>query len=253
MENDDLVSLLWQARRSGQPGLDLSSHAIDRATALDLQLAVLQRFLDGGDKLGGWKVEFTAGAARNRLGSGYRPFGYVLGSHLLPSGCHIPWESVATGALVGIDAELCLVLARDVVGPVSVSEARGSVSAVVAALEVTQRRRSPTCDDGTLIADGFSNWGIVASPVRLEGILDLTTTRAAIFHDGNEVSRRAEGHVIDDPFASLAALATTLAEHGQRLTAGQYVITGALTSAQVGPGTWTAFLGHDSSVSVTFD
>jgi 2-keto-4-pentenoate hydratase len=67
------------------------------------------------------------------------------------------------------------------------------------------------------------------------------------------VSVRDSAHVMDDPFASLAALSATLAEHGQGLRAGQRVITGAFVTSEVGPGTWEGRFDGLGEVCVTFD
>jgi 2-keto-4-pentenoate hydratase len=250
---DDLVSLLFEARQAGKPGLNLAAHGLDRESALDLQLAVLERFLAAGDTLAGWKVEFTAGAARDRLGAGYRPFGYILGSHVFTNGSHIGWSDVATGATVRADAEICLILGHDVIGAIDRDEARAVVAEIVPAFELTQRRRTPDCDDATVLADGCANWGIVTGGAGSPPTGPLSTIAVRLLHDGAVVQAREPGHVMDDPFASLASLSTSLARHGQTLRAGQRVITGAFVTTEVGPGTWHAELEGVGEVTVTFD
>jgi 2-keto-4-pentenoate hydratase len=226
---------------------------LDRPSALALQLAVLERFLSDGDALAGWKVEFTAGAARDRLGVGYRPFGFILQSHTFASGAHIPWSSVSTGTTVRLDAEICLVLGRDVDHPMGPDEARRSVGEVMASFEITQRRRTPDCDDATVLADGCANWGIVTAATGRPPSDDLGGTVVRLLCDGAVVSVRDSAHVVDDPFASLAALSATLAEYGQGLRAGQRVITGAFATSEVGPGTWEGRFDGLGEVRVTFD
>ena len=251
--NDELVEMLFDARRLGRPGLDLSPYGLDRTSALDLQLAVLDRFLDGGDTVAGWKVEFTAGASRDRLGVGYRPFGFILQSHAFEPGAHIRWDDVATGVTVRADAELCLVLDKDVSGVIGPDEARQAVAEVVPAFEITQRRRTPECDDATVLADGCANWGIVSGRNGCAPSDGLASTAVELLHDGNVVCVRAADHVADDPFVSLAALSASLASHDQMLRAGQRVITGALVTTEIAPGTWRACFAGVGEVSVTFE
>ena len=59
---------------------------------LELELAVLDRCQAAGAELAGWKVAFSTGRARDAMGQGFRPFGYILRSHVFRSG-----ESAATG------------------------------------------------------------------------------------------------------------------------------------------------------------
>jgi 2-keto-4-pentenoate hydratase len=245
--------MLFDARRSGRPGLDLSSYRLDRASALHLQLAVLDRFLADGDTLAGWKVEFTAGAAKDRLGVGYRPFGYILQSHVFEPGSHIRWGDVATGATVRADAEVCLVLDKDVSGVIDRDRACKAVGEVVPALEITQRRRAPDCDDATVLADGCANWGIVAGTKGCAPSDGLGGIGVELLHNGTVVNVRDAHHVMDDPFVSLAALSASLASHGQLLRAGQRVITGAFVTTEVAPGTWQARFAGLGEVSVTFE
>src|SRR3990170_3027185 len=80
------ADLLYDARSRGSVGLDLRARGYTRAQGLDLQLAVLDRFLAAGDRVAGWKATFASGGGRDRMGAGFRPFGYILASRTLASG-----------------------------------------------------------------------------------------------------------------------------------------------------------------------
>ena len=44
-----------------------------------------------GDRLvAGWKIGLTSGIARDSMGQGFRPFGYILADRVFASGCCNP-------------------------------------------------------------------------------------------------------------------------------------------------------------------
>jgi 2-keto-4-pentenoate hydratase len=91
VSDEILVEALFQARRKGVAGPELADPELiaaenDLAKALDVQLAVLDRLLTSGERLGGWKVGHTSGSRRGMLGRDFRPFGYILDGRIIRSG-----------------------------------------------------------------------------------------------------------------------------------------------------------------------
>src|SRR5689334_14296576 len=101
-----LVERLYQARRTGGP-VDVRGAVVDLDDALALQLAVADRFAADGVAIGGWKIGMTSGRARDSLGPGVRPFGFVCADRLLASGAEVALGAVRT---CEIEPELCLLL-----------------------------------------------------------------------------------------------------------------------------------------------
>lgn len=233
----------------GTDVLDLAGLALDHSAGLRLQLDVLDTLLERGEAQAGWKVSYTSGRARDRMGIGFRPFGYVLASHVFPSGTTLDRRRFRTMA---VEPELCLTLAEPLAGYVTPLEARAAVGAVVAAFELNEIRYGPDADDGTVLADGCGQWGVVVgdhAPVPGDpGGLVVTLRR-----DGDLVASAGPGYAIDDPFRSLAALSANLAPYGRSLQPGDVVITGSYARAEVsGPGEWSASFEGIGTVSVAF-
>jgi 2-keto-4-pentenoate hydratase len=243
------MQALYDARAHGYGVIDAGLD-IARPAALDLQLGVLDRFVDDGDALGGWKVSFTSGRSRDRMGPGFRPFGYILRSRVFASSATVE----LTGSYgFSLEPELCLVLGQPLSGPVDRDTARAAVAGVAPAFEINQARLPADASDAARLADGTGNWGIVVgaaapAPVASDTLAD---TVVRLYLDDADAGGSPAVPDMDDPFASLAALSALLAEHGRALRAGDHVITGSFTRAAVtGPGRWRATFDGVGEVAV---
>jgi 2-keto-4-pentenoate hydratase len=243
------MQALYDARAHGRGAIDAGLD-IARTAALDLQLAVLDRFVEDGDALAGWKVSFTSGRARDRMGPGFRPFGYILRSRVFASGATVR----LTGAYAfALEPELCLVLGAPLSGPVDRDTARAAVAGVTPAFEINQARLPPDASAAARLADGTGNWGIVVGTPDPAAVPSDTLAGTAVrLYQGDAEAGGSPGRPdMDDPFASLAALSALLGEHGRALRAGDHVITGAFTRAAVtGPGRWRATFDGVGEVAV---
>jgi 2-keto-4-pentenoate hydratase len=252
--DDEVVAACLAARESGTRSLDLTPYGIDREVALDVQLMVLDELIRRGDEIAGWKVGFTSGSVRDKMGPGYRPFGFMLKSHAFNSGDHvpiIPRHGVASPGDLVIEAELCLVLRHDLNGPVSREVAREAVGSVVSSFELVQRRAVSSADDATGAADGFANWGLVLGSEVLAIPEELAGTKTELRRNGELVSVSSSDFAIDDAFSALASLSGKLYEHGRGLEAGQSIITGMILKADIdGPAEWLAAFEGVGEVSV---
>ncbi len=192
-----------------------------------LQTQLLQRWLDSGEAIGGWKIGMTSGASRNAMGEGVRPFGFVLASRVIRSGSTLPLPALHRGQ---VENELCLRLAEPLGAGATAASARAAVAAVLPAFEINQKRLPAGASAGLRVADNLSNWGIVVGePVEpIDNLDNLCVTLVGEAGDitGPIESVSSQGH-IDNHYQSLATLANRLAEFGHQLNPGDHVITGA--------------------------
>jgi 2-keto-4-pentenoate hydratase len=218
-----------------------------------LQLEVLAGHLAAGETVGGWKVGWTSRGARTEAGaSGDRPFGYVLGSRVLESGAVLDLGQIPGCKL---EPEIALVLASPLGGEqVSRDDARAAVGAVAPAFEICSSRLRPGMSLGVRVGNALNNWGIVVGEHVPVDATDLAAVELSMVGDGQVVARGSSGpDVLDDPFTSLATVATYLHGFGQRLEAGHVLITGSLcTPVPVVAGTrYEAIFDGLGSVSVS--
>jgi 2-keto-4-pentenoate hydratase len=213
----------------------------------------MRRHLLGGEKLAGWKVGMTSGPARDAMGVGFRPFGYILKSRTFASGARIPYKKIAG---CGIETELCFRIGRTL-GSVDTTpeQAKAAVASVAPAFELNSRRIAGAADEGVRLADDLSQWGIVLGPevAPVPEDFDFDELRVELWSAERLAGGALGRDEIDPHYLSLARLAKLLARFGLALEAGQRVITGAYVRQPVrGPGRWRGAFGPLGSVEVEF-
>lgn len=245
-----LVDTLYEARRVGAHPAGLDGTQLNLDEALTVQLGVLRRFEAAGVKQGGWKVGLTSGAARDRMGKDFRPFGYVLQQRIFSSGATAPVANIVS---CSVEPEICLVVGTPLRGAnISAAEAKAAVRGVAPAFEINERRIPPEQGSELLLADGLAQWGIVVgpeAPVR-DGLIDTTVE---FYRDGVLVETKTPGTTMDDPYLSLARVCMLLDKYGLGLEPGQPVITGSFCHHAVKqPGSYRATFSGIGEVAVSF-
>ena len=234
---EQLFDALWHGATEGQ--FDPTGHTLDLAEGQAMQLRLIERWRQQGERVGGWKLGMTSGQSRDAFGVGFRPFGFILNSRILDSGGQISANEIRRG---GIENELCFII-RDPLGASATrDDAMAAVAGIAPAFEVNQRRLPSAATPGVRIADGLANWGlVVGSPVAPPKDLDSLTV--VLTRSGKELDRvSAAGH-IDDHYQTLATLARKLAEHDLGLMPGDRVITGAFTRTPLQQGSYQGNFG----------
>ncbi|MFC4055488.1 2-keto-4-pentenoate hydratase [Actinomadura syzygii] len=198
------------------------------ATGLRLQLGVLAAWEAAGERLGGWKIGLTSRGARDGMGEGVRPHGFLLESRILASGARVA-EEVPN---LKLEPEVGVVLGKDLAGPdVTVQEARDAVEAVVPALEVNSGRLVKGMSVAVRLGNSLNSWGIVVGEPVDPASVDLAALSGEI---GSEEGVLGTGETspatLDDPYLSLTRVCRSLALNGRGLKAGQHLITGSITA-----------------------
>ena len=218
----------------------------DLHAGLSRQLETLEGKLACGEVLGGWKVGLTSGQARDSMGVGFRPFGYILESRIFASGARIGLDAFER---VGVENECCFTISRELAGEVSRDAVADAVQGVAPAFEINERRLPPDAPAPDRLADDLSQWGIVAGDSRAVGGVDFESLVVTLARGGEAVETvAARGH-IEDHFDSIAALAAQLSRFGRTLQPGQRVITGSFGRCPVTePSRWSGDFGSELGV-----
>jgi 2-keto-4-pentenoate hydratase len=248
--SQQLIDALFKARRDGTELASRANAELDPDTALRIQLGVLERFVNAGDALGGWKAALSSGTSRDMMGKDFRPFGYVLHSKIFRSGERVSLKQMHQ---CRIEPELCVIMKSPLRGAtVTAAEARRAVGAIAPAFEINDIRTRTEWGRPLLLADGLAQWGIVIGPqVPVRDGLEKTTVK--FFADDKLLATETPGDQMDDPFLSLARMCGVLDRFGLGLEAGQPIITGAFCRSPVnGPGTFRAEFSGIGDVSITF-
>ncbi|GAA5196159.1 fumarylacetoacetate hydrolase family protein [Rugosimonospora acidiphila] len=252
------ADVMYAAAQAGRldPGRAEVFDRYDGASVVDgeaIQLAVLDRHRQAGQRVGGWKVGLTSRDGRDSMGAGVRPFGFVLAGRVLASGAEVSLSAMGTPS---VEPEICLTIGERLSGTdVTVEQARAAVVSVAASFEVLEKRvpgelRRPVIR----VADALGQWGIVVGPEHPAGVA-LDSLTVGLLRDGEPVgTATSTPDILDDPYLSLTRACRELARFGLALEPGQRVITGSLLPPAVvsGPGEWRASFGPIGEVAVRF-
>ena len=75
---EQTIEKLWNFRSEGIQLPKKWEVNLDFSSSLQVQLGILNRRLEQGEELAGWKIGLTSIRVRERLGTNDQPFGYLL-------------------------------------------------------------------------------------------------------------------------------------------------------------------------------
>lgn len=208
----------------------------DEASAYAVQAAVHQRLATSryGRRIG-WKIGCTTKVMQTYLGIPNPCAAGLFEGTRHASGVAI---SAAGFRHVGIECEIAVQLARDLPAagaPFTAERVADAVGSVMAAIELVDDRYADwrQTDTPTLIADDFFAAGcVLGEPLSLADAPDLAAVVGVTRINDIEVGRGVGADVLGHPFQALAWLASSLAARGERLRAGDIVLTGSLVETR---------------------
>ncbi|HEU5295793.1 MAG TPA: fumarylacetoacetate hydrolase family protein [Burkholderiaceae bacterium] len=221
------------------------------SAAYDVQDAFVALMLAREGPVAGYKIGLTSPRMQAMCGIDQPISGVVLAQRVRSSGATLSRR--AYGRL-GLEFEIAMRVGRDATGGGhSAHSVRAHVDAVCAGIEIVDDRNADykTLDVRGLVADNSWNEGMVLSQW-MSAWPDLGAAEGVVHANGQAVDRGFGRDVLGDPFVALAWLANHLRARGERLRAGQVVMTGSLVPTRF-PLEDTAFryeLAGIGSVSV---
>jgi len=222
------VDEFWTARGRGvyfPPGWH---DRLDLDDAYRIQLALVGRRCTAGIAHIGWKVGLTARAIQEQFKVHEPVFGCLLSEGRSESGHRFRYDDLIAP---GFENEICVVLGRDLVGAkLGVDDVARAVDRCHPALEIIETRGDFTRQLALALADNAQQkFFVLGAPVRLSEALDLSRIGARVSVNGAEVGAGSGEAVLGHPLRSVAWLAGKLAPYGQRLRAGDHIMTGSFT------------------------
>ncbi len=205
--------------------------AMDYEDAFDVQWEIRRRKEARGNKIVGMKMGLTSWAKMAQMGVEKPCYGFLADYFSIPDGGDIKVDELIHPK---IEAELAFVTKEELKGPgVHIGDVLKATELVMPAVEVIDSRyKDFKFDLISVIADNSSSsrflTGGVAKPA---SELDLKTLGVVMSINGEVVQTGAGAAVLGHPAASVAMLANMLAERGESLPAGSFVMIGAITAA----------------------
>jgi 2-keto-4-pentenoate hydratase len=194
--------------------------------AYRIQLGLIERSAaDPGKKRIGWKVGLTAPAIQSQFGVDEPVFGCLLAEGRLGSG-HLLGSDLINP---GFENELCVSLDRDLAPTASPAEVARAIGALFPAIEVIETRGDFTRHLALALADNAQQKAFVLGSPVSPAEIDLPAVAVRVHRNGVEIASGRGDAVLGHPFNAVAWLSRKLAEFGERLRAGDFVMTGSFT------------------------
>ena len=202
------------------------THEVSMDDAYAIQSLVTAERLARAERCIGWKLGYTSLAMREQMGVDEPNFGPLTDAMLVPDGADVAGRYTQPR----VEPEVALRFARDVEPGADRSAVLAAVSSAHAALEIVDSVWTGyrfRIEDNT--ADGSSAAGVVVgAEIDLAAIADVAVLLTV---DGGEHGRGVGADASGHPADGVVWLADQLAARGERVRAGDLVITGGLTSA----------------------
>lgn len=199
--------------------------------AYAIQQEIVNMKINEGHRIIGPKMGLTSFAKMKQMKVNEPIYGYVFDYMVINNGGALPFHDLIHPK---VEAEIAFVLKEDIEGPgVNGAQVLAKTEYVMPALEIIDSRYENF--DFTLpdvIADNASTSRVVfgTSLKKPEGLeLDLVGSTLSINGEIKELGAGAA--VLGHPAHSVALLANMLSRKGQKLRAGDVILTGGITSA----------------------
>jgi 2-keto-4-pentenoate hydratase len=213
----------WTARTRGEFFPQAYRDRLTLDDAYRIQLALIERRLAAGERHIGWKVGLTAKPIQEQFGFFEPVFGCILQTK--PSG-HV----FGARELIkpGFETELCIRLADRLEGEVSEQQLRDAIDVIHPSFEIIETRGDFVNQIALALADNAQQRSVVfGEPVRLAPDMALDEVEVRVELNCQEVATGHGSAVLGNPLNSIAWLAGKLGQYGQRLRAGDVIMTGS--------------------------
>lgn len=233
-EASEAAAALVAAEQSGQQIglLSLRYPGMDMADAYAVQAALAELKLAAGRKVIGWKIGLTSKAMQYALGIDIPDSGVLFDDMLFAHGATVP-----AGRFIQprIEAEIAFQMHSPLEGMVTPADVLAATEFVAPSIEIldtrivradpaTGRARN-VCDT---ISDNAANAGIVLGPQRHRpDAFDLRWVGSIVARNGEVEETGLGAGVLNDPVEGIVWLVRRLADYGQKIEAGQVVLSGS--------------------------
>lgn len=192
--------------------------------AYRLQLALIDR---RGDKRIGWKVGLTSRAIQQQFQVHEPVFGCLLADGKLASGHVFRAEELIAP---GFENELCIVMGADLTPTATPADVAAAIARVHPAFEIIETRGDLTRQLALALADNAQQHSFVLGPgVERAALPELDKVTVSVRINGAEVAAGDGSAVLGHPYNSVAWLAAKLAQFGERVKAGDTIMSGSFT------------------------
>jgi 2-keto-4-pentenoate hydratase len=130
----------------------------------------------------------------------------------------------------GFENELCIVLDRDLPADATRAGVAAAVARVHPAFEIIETRGDLSGQLALAITDNGQQKAFVLGPaVSRDALPELSAVAVRVRINGAEMATATGDAVLGDPYSAVAWLASKLAQFGERVRDGDYIMSGSFT------------------------
>ncbi len=134
---------------------------------------------------------------------------------------------ISPGVRQGAEAEAGIRIGRDVPAAATLAEAREAIAAVAPAIELIDFNKPRKPLDQLLEHNILRDATVFGTEIPFDRLPAITERTASAFKNGEFVQAAVAGRVPDDLAETIVLIAATLAQFGESLLAGDWVICGS--------------------------
>lgn len=228
---DDLAEMYLAAERQGSvlDPIDALCPDLTLKEAYNVQMEIVERKVQGGDRVVGKKVGATNEAVQKAMNIHEPIYGHLLESHRVSEG-----ERIFASQLIHprVECEIAFKIKENLKGPnITVSDVLETVGSVMGSIEINDSRtREWKIGTREVVADNGVAANFVLGTRKISARdLDLPEIGVVLKKNGEEIASSTGAAVLGDPARSVAWLANKLSETNCGLKAGEVVLAGSLT------------------------
>lgn len=228
MTTIEIANRILRAYETGEPIAPVRGEVSGLAAAYAVQRATFDAWVKAGRRPAGHKIGLTSKAVQDQLGVNEPDYGTLFGDMILESGAQIAPRAVLQPR---VEPEVAFVLKADLEGrDVTAEDVIAATDYVVPAVEVCGSRiRGWDIRFEDTIADNASSGLVVLGTTRHKPVHDHLAEIAVQVRSGKTICAEGKGAAcLGNPANAVAWLAVALTGHGQRLHAGDVVMSGAM-------------------------
>ena len=224
----DLAQLLDDAALHAK-SVEQLAEEIDIADAYTIQKLSIGRRMARGEKSIGIKMGLTSKAKMAQVGVSDMNWGRLTDGMIVEDGGELTFSRYIHPRA---EPEIAFRLRAPLEGNVTHLEAGAAIEGVAAAIEILDSRfKNFKFRMTDVIADNSSSSGLIIGPWHRPDI-DVSNLGMSLEIDARPVQLGSSAAILGHPIRSLVAAARLMALRGQRLEAGDIVLSGAITAAE---------------------
>ena len=195
---------------------------------MEKQLAWRRERLAAGEKAIGWKVGFGAPAILARLGIEKPLVGFLTDRARLQSGIAISLQGWTKPVA---EPEIAVYMGADLPAGADSNTVKAAIASIGPAIELADvdRQTEPDTLESVLAGNIFQRNVVLGAPDRSRAGANLQGLAGRVFRGGIEIAQTSDVTAnTGEPIALVRHVADMLAALGERLRAGEFIITGSI-------------------------